>query len=101
MNSLKGITIGLGRIKDCTVTPLFLASNLNLRPMGVVWFRFPWSAVYITATSAWPPKSNSTERPQTQSGIQRIGTITGTTVKRDCVFLRPARLTKRHLVTQN
>jgi len=32
---LKSITIGLGRIKDCTVTPLFLASNLNLRPMGV------------------------------------------------------------------
>src|SRR3974377_2595671 len=52
---MKGITIGLGRIKDCTVTPLFLASNLNLRPMGFAWFRFPWSAVYITATSAWPP----------------------------------------------
>jgi hypothetical protein len=27
---LKGITIGLGRITDCTVTPLFLAPNLNL-----------------------------------------------------------------------
>ena len=23
------------------VTPLFLASNRNLRPMGVAWFRFP------------------------------------------------------------
>jgi len=26
---LKGITIGLGRIKDCAVTPLFRAPNLN------------------------------------------------------------------------
>ena len=34
---------------------LFRAPNLNLRPMGVAWFRLPWSAVYITATSAWPP----------------------------------------------
>jgi hypothetical protein len=32
-----------------------IAPNLNLRPMGAAWFRFPRSAVYIIATSAWPP----------------------------------------------
>jgi hypothetical protein len=52
---LKSITIWLGRIKDWTVTPLFLAPNLNLRPMRAAWFRFPWSAAYITATSEWQP----------------------------------------------
>jgi hypothetical protein len=39
---------------------LLRAPNLNLRPMGAAWFRFPWSAAHITATSAWPPKSYST-----------------------------------------
>src|SRR5215467_12273357 len=90
MNSLKGITIGLGRIKDCTVTPLLLASNLNRRPMGVAWFRFPWSAVYITATSAWPPKSYSTERPQSKRKTTHRDHHWNHS-KRDCVFWRPAR----------
>ena len=51
---MKGITIGLGHIKDCAATPLFRAPNLNQRPMGAAWFRFPWSAVCIIATSEWP-----------------------------------------------
>jgi len=80
---LKGITIGLGRIKDCTVTPLFRAPNLNRWPTRVVWFRFPWSAVYITATSAWPPNLllYRTTNDHKIKGRQLTGTITGTTVK--------------------
>ena len=77
------------------------APTLNLWPTRVVWFRFPWSAVYITATSAWPPKSYSTERPQNQKRKRTHRDHHRNHSKRDCVFWRPARLTKRHLVTQD
>ena len=41
---------------------LFRAPNRNLRPIKAAWFRFPWSAVYTTATSEWPPNLYSTNK---------------------------------------
>ena len=76
------------------MTPLFRASNPNLRPMGVAWFRYPWSAAYITATSARPPNLlvyRTTHRD-----------LTGTTVKGTASSrLLEAGSPQRHLVTQD
>jgi transposase InsO family protein len=47
-----------------------------------LWFRFPLSAVYITATSEWLPNLLSNKRPQ-KNERQLIGAITGTNSKRE------------------
>jgi len=51
---------------------------------------------YRTATSAWLPKSYSTERPQNKRKTTHRDHHWNHS-RRDCVFWRPARLTKKHL----